>query len=118
MAGGGRALATLYCPDCGAERGAGPTECPACELANGFRYAASELRDGKPTMIEHAIRVSSAVARTRHRYPAAARCGYELALPTLLAGTLPTTAQAQRAKAWINALPSAEAETVTELPGW
>lgn len=62
---------------------------------------------------EHAIRVSSAVARTRHRYTPRARCGYELALPDLLAGGLPTTAEAQRMKALINKLTDDELERLT-----
>ncbi len=56
------------------------------------------------------IRVSSAVARTRHRYSPRARAGYELLLPDLLDGALPTTAQAQRAKHLINQLTDDELE--------
>jgi hypothetical protein len=54
--------------------------------------------------------VSSAVARTRHRYTPRARAGYELLLPDLLAGALPTTAEAQRAKHLINQLSDDELE--------
>jgi len=93
--------------------GSGPSGCRACDQANGFRFAAREIdRPGVPPGNEHAIRVASAVARTRDRYTPRARCGYELALPDLLAGTLPTTAQAQALKAAINQLSDEELETV------
>lgn len=99
------ALKQLTCPDCGAQLGAGAKGCPSCDRANGFRFAARETdRPGVPPGNEHAIRVSSAVARTRHRYTPRARAGYELLLPDLLDGMLPTTPQAQRAKHRINQL--------------
>ncbi|MEU8221939.1 hypothetical protein [Kribbella sp. NPDC048915] len=97
------ALNQLTCPDCGATLGAGATGCPTCDRANGFRFAARETdRPGVPPGNEHAIRVSSAVARTRHRYSPRARAGYELLLPDLLAGLLPSTPEAQRMKHLIN----------------
>lgn len=105
------ALEQLACPDCGSTLGSGHTTCARCNQANGFRFAARETdRPGVPPGNEHAIRVSSAVARTRHRYSPRARAGYELLLPDLLAGALPTTAQAQRAKDRINRLTDNELE--------
>ncbi|GAB2640771.1 hypothetical protein [Kribbella swartbergensis] len=105
------ALKQLTCPDCGSGLGAGPTGCASCDQANGFRFAAREVdRPGVPPGNEHAIRVSSAVARTRHRYSPRARAGYELYLPDLLEGALPTTPEAQRTKAIINQLTDDEAE--------
>ncbi|MGZ0146393.1 hypothetical protein ACXJJ3_04935 [Kribbella sp. WER1] len=105
------ALKQLVCPDCGAQLGAGVLGCTSCDLANGFRFAARETdRPGVPPGNEHAIRVSSAVARTRHRYTPRARAGYELLLPDLLEGHLPSTAQAQRAKHQINQLTDDELE--------
>lgn len=105
------ALKQLTCPDCGAQLGSGALGCPGCDRANGFRFAARETdRPGVPPGNEHAIRVSSAVARTRHRYTPRARAGYELLLPDLLDGALPTTAQAQRAKQLINQLGDEELE--------
>ncbi len=99
------ALKQLGCDEYGERLGAGPLGCAKCDLANGFRFAAREVdRPNVPPGNEHAIRVASAVARTRHRYSPRARCGYELALPGLLAGELPTTPQAQRLKALINQL--------------
>jgi hypothetical protein len=96
------ALDQLTCPDCGSTLGAG-AGCARCDQANGFRFAARETdRPGVPPGNEHAIRVSSAVARTRDRYTARARAGYELLLPDLLTGVLPTTAQAQHYKHLIN----------------
>ncbi|WP_433022474.1 hypothetical protein [Kribbella sp. CA-294648] len=113
------ALDRLTCDECGARLGAGPHGCANCDLANGFRFAAREVdRPNVPPGNEHAIRVASAVARTRHRYSPRARCGYELALPDLLAGTQPTTAEAQRYKALINQLADHELEeliTVADL---
>jgi hypothetical protein len=105
------ALNQLTCPDCGSTLGAGDSGCPSCDKANGFRFAARETdRPGVPPGNEHAIRVSSAVARTRHRYSPRARAGYELFLPDLLDGALPTTPQAQRAKHLINQLTDDELE--------
>jgi hypothetical protein len=105
------ALKQLTCPDCASGLGAGPTGCASCDQANGFRFAAREVdRPGVPPGNEHAIRVSSAVARTRHRYSPRARAGYELYLPDLLEGALPTTPEAQRMKAIINQLTDDEAE--------
>jgi hypothetical protein len=105
------ALGQLTCPDCGATLGAGDTGCPSCDKANGFRFAARETdRPGVPPGNEHAIRVASAVARTRNRYTPRARAGYELLLPDLLEGALPTTAEAQRLKHLINQLTDDELE--------
>jgi hypothetical protein len=105
------ALKHLSCPDCDESLGTGPTGCARCDQANGFRFAARETdRAGVPPGNEHAIRVSSAVARTRHRYSPRARAGYELYLPDLLEGALPTTAQAQRMKALVNQLTDDELE--------
>jgi hypothetical protein len=72
-------------------------------------------RPGVPAGTEHALRVSSAVARTRDRYTPRARCGYELVLPDLLAGALPTTVEAQRGKALINALTDDDLEHLSTL---
>lgn len=113
------ALEQLGCDECGERLGAGPLGCAKCDLANGFRFAAHEVdRPNVPPGNEHAIRVASAVARTRHRYLPRARCGYELALPDLLAGKLPTTPEAQRFKALINQLTDDQLEeliTVADL---
>ncbi|MDX2971796.1 hypothetical protein [Kribbella solani] len=99
------AMDRLICPDCGAALGSGDTGCVSCDKANGFRFGARETdRPAVPPGNEHAIRVSSAVARTRHRYSPRARTGYELLLPDLLDGALPTTAEAQRMKHLINQL--------------
>ncbi|GAA1159165.1 hypothetical protein GCM10009630_66620 [Kribbella jejuensis] len=111
------ALKQLSCPECGVQLGAGVLGCPSCDRANGYRFAARETdRPGVPPGNEHAIRVSSAVARTRHRYTPRARAGYELLLPDLLDGALPTTAQAQRAKHLINQLGDEELEHLIVAP--
>lgn len=105
------ALNQLTCPDCGSTLGSGDSGCPGCDKANGFRFAGRETdRPGVPPGNEHAIRVSSAVARTRHRYSPRARAGYELLLPDLLDGALPTTPEAQRLKHQINQLTDDEVE--------
>jgi hypothetical protein len=105
------ALKQLACADCDQSLGAGPTGCASCDQANGFRFAAREVdRPDVPPGNEHAIRVSSAVARTRHRYSPRARAGYELYLPDLLEGALPSTPEAQRTKALINKLTDEELE--------
>jgi hypothetical protein len=55
------------------------------------------------------------VARTRHRYSPRARAGYELFLPDLLDGALPTTPQAQRTKDLINQLTDDELERLITI---
>ena len=110
------ALKQLTCNNCGSGLGTGPLGCPACDQANGYRFAGREVdRPGVPAGNEHALRVSSAVARTRDRYTPRARCGYELVLPDLLAGALPTTVEAQRGKALINALTDDDLEHLSTL---
>jgi hypothetical protein len=108
------ALNRLTCQECHSTLGAGPLGCHRCDQANGYRFAAKEIdRPHVPPGNEHALRVSSAVARTRHRYTPRARCGYELNLPGLLDGDMPTTAGAQAFKAAINKLDDAERESIT-----
>jgi ribosomal protein L40E len=110
------ALDRLTCPDCAAALGAGPTTCDTCTYYDGLRFGARETdRPGVPPGNEHALRVSSAVARTRDRYSPRARVGYEILLPDLLAGELPTTAQAQAAKSRINKLTPQECDQVGTL---
>ncbi|MFI6303788.1 hypothetical protein ACIBCH_18105 [Amycolatopsis thailandensis] len=110
------ALDRLRCASCGDGLGAGPTGCGQCDQANGFRFAAIETdRPATPPGTEHGLRVATAVARTRHRYGARARCGFELGLPGLLAGELPSTAQAQAYRAAINKLTEEECERLTSF---
>lgn len=110
------AIARLTCTECGSPLATGPVDCGRCEYAHGLRFAAREVdRPDVPPGNEHAIRVASAVARTRDRYSPRARVGYELLLPALIAGELPTTPQAQAAKAAINQLTPLECDTVTSL---
>ncbi|RSN22626.1 hypothetical protein DL990_36480 [Amycolatopsis sp. WAC 01416] len=110
------ALDRLACADCGNALGAGPTGCGRCDQANGFRFAAVETdRPATPPGTDHGLRVATAVARTRHRYGARARCGFELGLPLLLGGELPGTPQAQAYRAAINKLTEEECERVTSF---
>ncbi|OXM47115.1 hypothetical protein [Amycolatopsis alba] len=110
------ALDRLPCADCGNGLGAGPAGCENCDRADGFRFAAIETdKPATPPGTEHGLRVATAVARTRHRYGARARCGFELGLPVLLSGELPSTAQAQAYRAAINKLTEEECERVTSF---
>ena len=110
------ALARTTCVDCGSQLGAGLRGCVPCDLADGFRFAAREVdRPGVPPGNEHAIRVAWAVARTRDRYSPRARVGYELLLPDLIEGALPTTPQAQAFKALINELTPEQCDRVTTV---
>ncbi|WP_181772471.1 hypothetical protein [Amycolatopsis pittospori] len=110
------AFSHLRCAECDSELGAGPTGCAKCDQANGFRFAAIEIdRQATPPGTEHGLRVATAVARTRHRYGVRARCGFELGLPDLLEGKLPSTAQAQAYRAAINKLSEDECELVTSF---
>jgi hypothetical protein len=109
-------LDRLRCPECGSRLTGGPTGCETCEHHHQLRFAAREVdRPRVPPGNEHALRVATAVARARHRYSPRARVGYELILPDLVAGALPTTRQAQAAKALINRLTADECDRVTSL---
>ncbi|OKI49052.1 hypothetical protein [Micromonospora sp. CB01531] len=110
------ALDRLTCPLCGSTLTHGPVTCHRCAYYHGMRFAARETdRPNVSPGNEHAIRVSFAVARHRARYSPRARVGYELSLPGLVAGELPTTAQAQAAKALINKLTPGECDEVVTL---
>ncbi|MEE3919061.1 hypothetical protein V2I01_13660 [Micromonospora sp. BRA006-A] len=110
------AVDRLTCPDCGqgsppdrrrARRASSATGCgsaPGSATDRTCRPATSTL-----------LRVATAVTRSRHRYSPRARVGYELVLPDLLAGALPTTPQAQAAKALINTLTDDECDRVASL---
>lgn len=85
------ALMRLRCDACGEALGAGAVGCAPCDLAHGFRFAAREPdRAGVAPGNEHAIRVSAAIQRLPHRYPAWAVAGNRLRLPLFLAGDMPT----------------------------
>ena len=110
------ALDRLSCPDCECQLTTGPVRCRTCTYYHGLRFTARELdRPHVQVGNEHALRVACAVARARTRYSAHARVGYELLLPLLLAGTVPTSAQAQAARALINKLTDEECDQVTSM---
>ncbi|GAA5192423.1 hypothetical protein GCM10023322_51990 [Rugosimonospora acidiphila] len=110
------ALDQLACPECGSVLTRGPADCGRCAYYHGVRFAAREVdRPAVPPGNEHAIRVAFAVARAGSRYPARARAGFELLLPTLVAGDLPTTPQAQAARALLNKLTPDECDRVVSF---
>lgn len=98
------ALTLLRCPHCGAELGGGTNECAECEFAFGNLWWHDQLagRQGVMTMNEHALRVGRYVLRHRHRHSREIVIAWSLSMPRVLAGWLPSTAEAQRAKALIN----------------
>ncbi|WP_116246984.1 hypothetical protein [Nocardiopsis sp. FIRDI 009] len=99
------ALDRQTCPECARPLGSGVRGCGPCDLADGFRYAAQEPdRPGVPPGNEHAVRVAWAVSRAPHRHSARAVCGFELWLPDVYAGELPTTDRAQRLRHLLNRL--------------
>ncbi|MFF3071213.1 hypothetical protein ACFVSN_01495 [Kitasatospora sp. NPDC057904] len=110
------ALDRLTCPDCGDRLARGPLGCAACDLAHGFRYAAVETdRPGVPWGNEHGVRVNVSVVRRPHVTSADELLARRLTLPLLLAGHLPTTAEAQRMSARIRQAPAARrAEVIAE----
>ncbi|MGB2570947.1 hypothetical protein ACPFP2_21215 [Micromonospora citrea] len=110
------ALDRLTCPSCASTLTRGPVTCETCDFHHRMRFGAREVdRPHVPPGNEHALRVATAVARCRHRYSPRARVGYELLLPDLVAGALPTTRQAQAGKALINKLTDDECDRVTSL---
>jgi ribosomal protein L40E len=110
------ALDRLRCRDCGCELTRGPLTCRTCTHYHGLRFAARESdRPHVQAGNEHAVRVACAVARARARYSAHTRVSYELVLPDLLAGMVPTAAEAQAAGALINKLTPEECDQVASL---
>ncbi|MFI6319055.1 hypothetical protein ACIBG8_16105 [Nonomuraea sp. NPDC050556] len=93
----------LVCPGCGGRLSRGPAGCAPCDLANGFRYVAIEIdRPGVRAGNEHALRVNVAVVRRPYGISAGELLVRRAALPYLLAGFMPSTAQAQATKAMLN----------------
>ena len=95
------ALTHVRCRTCGEELGGGPPGCAECTLAFGNLWAPEH--EAGATMNEHALRVARLVARHPHRYSAGLAAGWRLSLPLVLAGMLPSTAEAQALKAWVDA---------------
>jgi hypothetical protein len=109
------ALDRLTCPECGDRLGRGPVGCPACDLAHGYRYAAIETdRPGVPWGNEHAIRVNVSVVRRPQVTSEAELLARRMTLPVLLAGFLPSTAEAQRLSALIGSSPADQAPRLVE----
>ena len=97
------AMLRLRCADDGHPLGTGPGGCGACRLAHGHRFLAAEPdRRGVPLGNEHAVRVSTVVARWPQWSPAHMVRLYASSLPLLLAGDLPTIRQAQAIKGWLD----------------
>jgi hypothetical protein len=97
------ALRRIPCYACGQGSGTGPVACEPCRLAHENRfYAAEPDRPRVPRGNEHAIRVSTVVARWPQWFPDHVVPLYAGTLPLLHAGDLPTTPQAQAIKAFID----------------
>ena len=94
------AMTLLRCPECGEELGGGPAECGPCAMAFGNLWAPGV--EAGATMNEHALRVGRWVARHPHRHSAHTVAGWRLSLPLLLTGQLPSTAEAQAIRAWLD----------------
>jgi ribosomal protein S27E len=95
------AMTRVYCAECGAELGGGPSECGSCAFAFGNLWAPEH--EAGATMNEHALRVGRWVVRHPHRHSATVAAGWRLNLPFLLTGGLPTTVEAQSLAAWLKA---------------
>ncbi len=91
------ALRLVACPLCRAESGAGDPGCVHCATADQARWAWDHAAGPKTmTRNEHALRLAVATLRAAaHRRPRAVAY-WRLALPLLLVGEAPTTAQASR----------------------
>ncbi|GIF76338.1 hypothetical protein [Asanoa siamensis] len=97
------ALDHTACSTCGAALGSGATGCAECDTAHGWRWLAAEPdRPGVPPGNEHAIRVATAVARVPYRFPAHMVPRYAVTLPLLIAGGLPSGADARAADRWLD----------------
>ena len=89
------AMTLLVCDACGAELGASyRQDCWPC--AQAFGNALWAENNGGAGMLEHAWHIGRWVARHHTRHSEATVIGWTSNLPRLLAGELPTTAEAQR----------------------
>ncbi|MBB5489160.1 hypothetical protein [Nocardiopsis metallicus] len=110
------ALDRLVCSECGGPLSRGPVGCGACDLANGFRYAAVETdRPGARPGNEHAVRVSVSVVRRPQGISEREVLARRLFLPELLSGDLPSTGQAQATKDRVNRMSVTEIEALFSL---
>lgn len=97
------AMLRVRCYACAEPTGTGPVQCEPCRRAHESRfYAAEPDRPHVPPGNEHALRVSTVVARRPQWFPDHMVPLYASTLPLLHAGDLPTIPQAQAIKAWID----------------
>ena len=87
------AMTLLTCPDCGRELGSTYGDCWPCKEAFGHALAAE---GNGITRLDHAWHIGRWVVRHPDQHSAASVAGWSAHLPRLLAGDLPTTAEAQR----------------------
>lgn len=87
------AMTMLTCEDCGRELGAGGNACWPCRRAFGNALAAEA---NGASLLDHAWHIGRWVVRHPHLHSRAVVLGWRSNLPRLLAGDLPTTAEAQR----------------------
>jgi hypothetical protein len=93
------AMSLLRCPECGGELGERYPACGAC----GRAFGASVASEFGATANEHALHIGRWVLRFPAVHSPAAVAAWSLTLPRVLAGWLPTTAQAQQAMALVRA---------------
>ncbi|HEY8340815.1 MAG TPA: hypothetical protein VIK95_13180 [Egibacteraceae bacterium] len=99
------AMTTLVCDGCGRELGASSTTCWPCKEAFGNALAAEANGAGGPEgagspaadpRLDHAWHIGRWVVRHPDQHSPVVVAGWTASLPRLLAGDLPTTAEAQR----------------------
>jgi hypothetical protein len=88
------AMTLVPCNGCGRELGAGGDDCWPCRQAFGNSLAAEA---NGIQLLDHAWHIGRWVLRHPHLHGTASVLGWESALPGLMAGKLPSTAEAQRA---------------------
>jgi hypothetical protein len=110
------ALWLLRCANCGGQLGSGDPGCVACAAADAARWAWDHqaLPDAM-TPNEHALRVAVAGLRAPHRHRNTVVAGWQLALPFLFVGEVPTTRQAQLIRSHILAGRHAELARMTDF---
>lgn len=97
------AMTLVHCTAWGSELGGGPVDCGECTMAfrNVWADDVAASQQGHMTGNEHALRVGRWVLRYPHRHSQHAVAAWQLSMPRLLTGWLPTTQQAHHLMALV-----------------
>jgi hypothetical protein len=86
------AMSLLTCGTCGNELGSYYKDCGEC----GMAFGSSLLSEHGATANEHALHIGRWVLRHKHQHSKDSITGWQMTMPRILTGWLPSTADAQR----------------------